>query len=161
MQKALKSNKCNICPRQCNVDRTKLAGFCMQTDKLKISKVMLHHYEEPCISGAESDKGSGAIFFAGCNLKCVFCQNYEISHLNKGEYKTIADLVGIVKQLEQAGALNINLVTPTHFTEQIIKALKINNFIERVYCTIKIDSLDKITAGLAKLVDAQDLDSCG
>lgn len=125
MQKDFQSNRCNICPRQCNVDRTKLAGFCMQTDKLKISKVMLHHYEEPCISGAESDKGSGAIFFTGCNLKCVFCQNYEISHLNKGEYKTIEDLVGIIKQLEQAGALNINLVTPTHYTEQIIETLNI------------------------------------
>lgn len=86
---------------------------------------MFHHYEEPCISGAENDKGSGAIFFAGCNLKCVFCQNYEISYFNKGKNISVKKLVSIIKHLEKAGALNINLVTPTHFTQQIIQALNI------------------------------------
>ena len=119
------SNLCNICPRACNVLRDKQVGFCNQTDKLRISKVMLHHYEEPCISGTENDKGSGAIFFAGCNLKCVFCQNYEISYFNKGKNISIKKLVKIFKRLERAGALNINFVTPTHFTNQIIEALKI------------------------------------
>lgn len=86
---------------------------------------MLHHFEEPCISGAENAKGSGAIFFAGCNLKCVFCQNYEISYYNKGKNISVKKLASIFKWLEHKGALNINLVTPTHFTAQIIEALKI------------------------------------
>ena len=86
---------------------------------------MLHKYEEPLISGGEKDKGSGAIFFAGCNLKCVYCQNFPISHKNKGKNISVAELANIFKDLERRGALNINLVTPTHFTMQIIEALKI------------------------------------
>ena len=117
--------KCNICPRNCKVDRLKNCGFCGQTEKLRISKVMFHHYEEPIISGKESDKGSGAIFFTGCNLKCVFCQNYPISHKNKGKNISVKKLVKIFKSLEKKGALNINLVTPSHFTNQIVEALKI------------------------------------
>ena len=80
--------KCEICPRNCNIDRKKQIGFCSQTEKVRISKVMFHHYEEPLISGDSNSKGSGAIFFTGCNLKCVFCQNNPISHKNKG--KTIS-----------------------------------------------------------------------
>lgn len=117
--------KCDICPRNCSIDRTKKHGFCGQSEKLRISKVMLHHYEEPIISGAENEKGSGAIFFTGCNLKCAFCQNYPISHKNKGRNTSIKKLVKIFKKLEKKGALNINLVTPTHFTNQIVEALKI------------------------------------
>ena len=117
--------KCEICPRACNVNRSKQKGFCNQTNKVRISKVMFHHYEEPIISGAENQKGSGAIFFTGCNLKCEFCQNYKISHKNKGKNITINKLVKIIKRLESKGALNINLVTPSHFTNQIIEALKI------------------------------------
>lgn len=117
--------KCDICPRACNINRKKQKGFCQQTDKVRISKVMFHHYEEPLISGQENSKGSGAIFFAGCNLKCVFCQNYPISHLNKGKSITIKKLVKIFKKLERKGAHNINLVTPSHFSMQIIEALKI------------------------------------
>lgn len=117
--------KCNICPRMCNVERKNSKGFCGLKEKLKISKIMFHHYEEPCISGNENDKGSGAIFFAGCNLKCVFCQNYPISHKHKGKTISIKRLAKIFKMFEKKGALNINLVTPTHFTNQIIQALKI------------------------------------
>ena len=116
---------CNICPRNCKVDRTKQKGYCGCTDLISISKIMLHHWEEPIISGGETAKGSGAIFFSGCNLKCVYCQNYEIS---AGESKNLAsakELANIFKKLELMGALNINLVTPTHFTKQIIEALKI------------------------------------
>ena len=116
---------CDICPRRCRVDRTKAAGFCQETEEIRISKVMLHKYEEPLISGGEKDKGSGAIFFAGCNLKCVYCQNFPISHKNKGKNISVDELVNIFKDLERKGALNINLVTPTHFTMQIIAALKI------------------------------------
>ena len=116
---------CNICPRNCLVDRKKQSGFCGQSDKVRISKVMFHHYEEPLISGEETSKGSGAIFFTGCNLKCVFCQNYPISHQNKGKNISIKKLANIFKKLEKKGALNINLVTPSHFTMQIIEAFKI------------------------------------
>lgn len=117
--------KCNLCPRQCNIDRNLKIGFCGQSNKIRISKVMLHHYEEPIISGNLRDNGSGAIFFAGCNLKCVFCQNYPISHKNKGKNIGVKTLVKIFKKLEKKGAYNINLVTPTHFTNQIIEAFKI------------------------------------
>ena len=116
---------CKICPRKCKIDREKQEGFCNQTDKLRISKVMFHHYEEPLISGEQNSKGSGAIFFTGCNLKCAFCQNYPISHNNKGKNITVKKLAKIMKKLEKKGALNINLVTPSHFTNQIIEALKI------------------------------------
>ena len=116
---------CDICPRSCRVDRAKAAGFCQETEEIRISKVMLHKYEEPLISGGEKDKGSGAIFFAGCNLKCVFCQNFPISHKNKGKNISVDELANIFKDLERKGALNINLVTPTHFTVKIIEALKV------------------------------------
>ena len=95
---------CNLCPRKCGADRTGgKIGFCGATDKVKIARSALHFWEEPCISG---DKGSGTVFFSHCTLKCVYCQNYKIS-------------------TENQGALNINLVTPTHFVPQIIEALKI------------------------------------
>ena len=117
--------KCEVCPRACKIDRNKQAGFCSQTEKIRISKVMFHHYEEPLISGDEKSKGSGAIFFTGCNLKCAFCQNYPISHRNKGKNISTKKLAQIFKRLEKKGALNINMVTPSHFTLQIMEALKI------------------------------------
>lgn len=114
---------CNNCPRKCNVDRKHYVGFCGVKEKVKISKVMMHKYEEPIISG---EKGkSGAIFFAGCNLKCVYCQNYPISKKLKGKYISIKKLARIFKRLESKGAYNINLVTPNHYVEQFISALKI------------------------------------
>ena len=116
---------CDVCPRNCKINRNKTIGFCGQTDKIKISKIMFHHYEEPLISGGEKTKGSGAIFFTGCNLKCTFCQNYPISHNNKGKTISTKKLAKIFKKLETKGALNINLVTPSHFSNQIIEALKI------------------------------------
>jgi len=116
---------CNICPRRCNINRDKQAGYCGQTNKLRISKVMLHHWEEPFISGEEQDIGSGAIFFSGCNLKCVYCQNEPISHGGVGKDYSVEELVQIIKDLEQNGALNINLVTPTHWANQIAEAFKI------------------------------------
>lgn len=118
--------KCCICPRECEIDRTKQVGFCGQSEKIRISKIMFHHYEEPLISGDEKSKGSGAIFFTGCNLKCAFCQNHPISHGNKGKNVTVKKLAKIFKKLEKKGALNINLVTPSHFSKQIIDALKIH-----------------------------------
>lgn len=112
---------CNVCPRNCNVNREIKKGFCKESS-LKINKVMVHHWEEPIISGT---KGSGTIFFSGCNLKCIFCQNYEISSFNNGIEISVENLVEIMKKLEEMGVHNINFVTPTHFTNEIIKALKI------------------------------------
>lgn len=116
------NNLCNICPRMCNANREISVGFCGCGNLSIISKVMLHHFEEPPISGTN---GSGAIFFGSCTLKCVYCQNYDISTESKGKPVSAKTLASIFKQLESAGAHNINLVTPTHFTKQIIEALKI------------------------------------
>lgn len=116
------SNYCNVCPRKCKVDRNSKLGFCGQSNTVKVAKVMLHQWEEPIISAGN---GSGAIFFSGCNLKCIYCQNYKISSLGEGKEISVETLANLFKQLEQSGAVNINLVTPTHFSTQIIEALKI------------------------------------
>ncbi|MBR6682507.1 MAG: radical SAM protein [Clostridia bacterium] len=114
---------CSICPRECNADRENgRLGFCLCDDKIKVAKVMLHHWEEPVISGKN---GSGAIFFSGCPLKCVFCQNQDISQRTKGESVSENELSDIMLDLQEKGAHNINLVTPTHFVPQIIKSLDI------------------------------------
>lgn len=113
---------CNICPRGCNINRETNVGYCGINDKIEISKVMLHYGEEPFLT--KDNKPSGAIFFAGCNLKCVYCQNYEISN-SRGKQISIETLVSLYKQLEDAGASNIDLVTPTHFSNLIIESLKI------------------------------------
>lgn len=112
---------CNICPRNCNIDRDNKVGFC-KSKNLKINSVKRHFYEEPIVCG---EKGCGAIFFSGCNLKCIFCQNSEISHNNKGEEISVTQLAEIFKKLDKSNVENINLVTPTHFTDEIIEALKI------------------------------------
>lgn len=122
-------NLCNICPRNCNVDRETSIGFCRGSNKVKITKVMLHFYEEPPISGEELNgqqpQGSGAIFFSNCTLKCCYCQNHEISSGGIGKEISTQTLADLFKQLENAGAYNINLVTPTHYTNEIIEALNI------------------------------------
>lgn len=116
------SENCKMCPRECNIPRNLSAGFCGQSDKIKISRAALHHWEEPCISGPG---GSGAVFFSGCTLKCVYCQNYELSKNNFGEEISKERLAEIFLELEAQGADNINLVTPTHFARGIIDALEI------------------------------------
>lgn len=116
------ADNCYICPRQCGVNRNEKKGFCGADNNVKINKVMLHKWEEPVISDGD---GSGAIFFSNCSLKCVFCQNYEISHLGSGQEITINQLAEIFKDLENKGANNINLVSPTHYTKQIMQALDI------------------------------------
>lgn len=121
----LKIMLCKECPRKCNVNRLNNLGFCSCPEKIILSKYMLHHWEEPIISGSESEAGSGAIFFGGCNLKCAYCQNEDISFSPRGEALTPKQLSEIFKILEAKGALNINLVTPTHYLEQIIQALNI------------------------------------
>lgn len=114
--------KCKLCPRRCGIDRENAKGFCGANSDIKIAKYCLFSYEEPCISGKG---GSGAVFFSGCSLKCVFCQNYEISSLNSGKEISITELAKIFKILEDQGADNINLVNPTHYVYQIVEALKI------------------------------------
>lgn len=115
-------NKCNLCPRKCNIDRTKQVGICGMKDKMIIARASLHMWEEPCISG---DTGSGTIFFTGCNLKCIFCQNHEISTKLIGQEVSIQDFANICLNLEKQGANNINLVTPTHFVPLIIEGIKL------------------------------------
>lgn len=114
--------KCNICPRNCNVDRSVSVGFCSMNDKVKIARAALHMWEEPCISG---ERGSGTVFFSGCNMKCVYCQNKDISTGGFGKEITVRQLAQTFLNLQSQGALNINLVTPTHYTLQIIQAVKL------------------------------------
>lgn len=121
MMNLLKS--CNLCPRNCKIDRlNNKIGFCKATDKLKVARAALHFWEEPCISG---EKGSGTVFFSNCTLRCVFCQNNDISQCSSGKEISIERLSEIFLELQDKGALNINLVTPTHYVPQIIEALKI------------------------------------
>ena len=113
--------KCRLCPRACGADRDKGAvGFCGETAAVRVARAALHKWEEPCISGRE---GSGTVFFTGCTLRCVYCQNHTISGGAVGEAVSIARLAEIFTELEAQGANNINLVTPTHFVPQIIRAL--------------------------------------
>ena len=114
---------CRICPRNCNVNR--LAGnkgFCRCDDKIKIALVSTHNFEEPCISGKN---GSGTIFFSNCNLRCIYCQNHEISQENVGKEVSVKRLSEIFLEQQERGVNNINLVTPTMYVYQIIEAIKI------------------------------------
>lgn len=112
---------CNLCPRKCNVDRTKDVGFCKSADTVRVARVGLHKWEEPCICYGN---GSGTIFFSGCNMKCVYCQNNEISSYNRGKDISVETLCYEMLRLCDMGACNINLVTPTHFADKIAKALE-------------------------------------
>ena len=114
--------KCNLCPRNCLVDRTKTLGYCKATDKVKVARSALHYYEEPSISG---NNGSGTIFFSNCNLKCCYCQNKEISTEGFGKEVSIERLSDMMLELEGKHANNINLVTPTHYVPSIIEAIKL------------------------------------
>lgn len=118
-----KLEKCNLCPRECKVNRIKgEQGFCKATNKLKISSAHPHFGEEPELVGRS---GSGTIFFTNCNLGCIFCQNYDISHLGNGEEITEEELAQSMLTLQKLGCHNINLVTPTHFVPQWVEALQV------------------------------------
>lgn len=118
---------CNVCPRSCKVDRKQSihekgrAGYCRSGMLPIVSRAALHHWEEPCISGT---RGAGTVFFAGCNLSCVYCQNYEISELMHGEEISVERLRQIYFELITQGAHNIDLVTLTHFTHAIFQSLR-------------------------------------
>ncbi|MCF7872939.1 MAG: radical SAM protein [Candidatus Omnitrophica bacterium] len=114
---------CTLCPRNCKVNRLKdEKGYCRQDKDLKVYSSFLHLGEEPPISGK---RGSGTIFFSGCSLRCVYCQNYKFSQLDSGKIVEEEKLAKIMLDLEKKGAQNINLVTPTHFLPQILAALRI------------------------------------
>ena len=135
---------CKICPVECGANRLEGVGAC-GVSGLRIAKYYLHPFEEPCIS---FKKGSGTIFFSGCNLRCAFCQNYEVSRAKRGKELTPAQLADIFKELEDMGAENLSLVTPSHFNAYLVAAFEIYRpQIPVVYNTgsyEKIESLQRI-----------------
>lgn len=139
-------SKCDICPRKCGINREKdELGFCQMKDKIKIARYSLHYWEEPIISG---ETGSGTIFFSGCNLKCIFCQNYKISNENMGKEISVERLKEICLELQNMGANNINLVTGTHFLplikEALILAKKEGLTIPIVYNTSSYENVESL-----------------
>ena len=136
--------KCNLCPRNCLVDRYKCTGYCKAKAKIKVALVSLHKWEEPFISGSN---GSGTIFFSNCNLRCIFCQNKKIRD-GYGKEISIKRFSEILLEQQSRGAHNINLVTPTHFTplikKGIIKAKKEGLNIPIVYNTSSYENIDTI-----------------
>ena len=115
-------NKCRLCPRNCSVNRNAgELGYCRAGVTIKAGRAALHQWEEPCLSGS---RGSGTVFFTYCTLQCVYCQNAQISQQTAGKEITVSRLAEIFLELQARGAHNINLVTPTHYTPQIIEALK-------------------------------------
>lgn len=115
---------CSICPRQCEAkrDETTGTGFCHMSAAPVVARAALHYGEEPCISGS---RGSGTVFFSGCTLRCCYCQNHIISHQNEGKRITVERLADIFRELEEAGAHNINLVNPSHYADSIRKAIEL------------------------------------
>lgn len=120
---------CSICPRKCNADRENSVGFCKSPAEFRLARAALHFWEEPCIS---CENGSGTVFFSGCNLKCVYCQNYEISIENKGIVVDDSRLIEIFKSLIEQGAENINLVNPTHYADRLA------NLFEKWHCPVPV-----------------------
>lgn len=118
----MEMTECRLCPRQCGVDRSKRTGYCGVSDRVKLARAALHFWEEPCISG---ERGSGTVFFSGCALKCIFCQNYQLSAGHFGKEVSIQRLAEIFLELQQQGAHNINLVTGGHYVPQIVQALEL------------------------------------
>jgi len=113
-------DQCNLCPRGCGIDRSTQVGFCQGSYKCKLARAALHFWEEPCISGT---RGSGTIFFSGCNLRCCYCQNYQISSEGRGKEISPERLAEIYWELQETGAHNINLVTATPHLPHVLKAL--------------------------------------
>jgi len=136
---------CNLCPRQCNVDRTSGCGYCKVGASFKIGRIMKHMWEEPCISG---DNGSGAIFFAGCNMGCIYCQNDKLSKGLVGKEYTADELVEEMLKLQDMGCNNINFVTPSHYADRlpelIVKAKDKGLTIPIVYNTSAYDSVETL-----------------
>ena len=139
---------CRLCPKECGADRKNgKTGTCGANDKIKIARASLHRWEEPCLSG---DNGSGTVFFSGCNMSCVYCQNSEISHKNKGIVITKERLLKIFFELKEQGAHNINLVTAGHFLPLVLdvvaEAKKQNLGIPFVYNTSGYEKKESLKA---------------
>ena len=115
---------CNLCPRECGAlrDENQGRGFCRLSSRVKVARIAPHMWEEPCISGKN---GSGAVFFSGCTMRCIFCQNYEISACNNGRFITVEELADEFRRLESLGVHNINLVSPTPYVDLIKSALDV------------------------------------
>ena len=119
--KGLTDSPCNLCPRECGAEWKKgKKGYCLEDDRIFLARAALHMWEEPCISG---ERGSGAVFFSGCNLRCIYCQNHEIAAGRRGKQVSVERMAEIFLELQEKGAANINLVTPDHYVLQIGKAL--------------------------------------
>jgi putative pyruvate formate lyase activating enzyme len=137
---------CNLCPRRCGANRNAgEPGFCGADSITEVASHTAHHGEEPPISGT---RGSGAIFFNHCTMRCVYCQNYPISQLNHGRDTSASDLAGMMLQLQRSGCHNINLVTPTHYVAQILEALALASAdgldVPIVYNTSGYESLETL-----------------
>ena len=111
---------CHLCPRNCRIDRNQKMGFCGESAVLRVARASLHMWEEPPLSG---EVGSGTVFFSGCNLGCIFCQNHKIAHWHRGKEISAERLAEIFLELQEKGAANINLVTAVHFVPHVIQAL--------------------------------------
>lgn len=123
MENRVMLETCTLCPRECNVNRLDgKKGYCKETAEVMVARAALHMWEEPCISG---EKGSGTVFFSGCPMGCVFCQNKNIASGAIGKQISIERLAEIFLELQQKGAANINLVTPTHYIVAIVEAIKL------------------------------------
>ena len=134
---------CTLCPRNCNVDRQLQKGYC-GVGQIAVSRIAPHAWEEPCISGK---KGSGTIFFAGCNLRCRFCQNYDITVQPHGVSVTAEELADIFLYVQSLGVANINLVTASHFADKVAKALRLAKphlTIPVVYNTSSYEKVDTL-----------------
>lgn len=112
--------RCNLCPRHCDADREIKVGYCGESNSVRLARAALHMWEEPCISG---ENGSGAVFFTGCALRCIFCQNNKIADGSIGKKVSIDGLAKTFLQLQDQNAANINLVTASHFIPQVVEAL--------------------------------------
>lgn len=134
--------KCELCPRKCSVDRKVNKGFCRAGSEITLGRADLHFWEEPCISGYG---GSGTVFFSGCNMGCVFCQNMELSRGRIGKEVTVDRLRAIFYELLDKGADNINLVTPTHFIPEIARALSAEKLpVPVVYNTSSYEEVESL-----------------
>lgn len=119
----LSDSPCNLCPRECMAEREKgQKGYCLSDNRIFVARAGLHMWEEPCISGSQ---GFGTVFFSGCNLRCVYCQNYEIARGQRGKQLSIEELSETFLALQEKGAANINLVTPDHYMLQIVEAVRV------------------------------------
>lgn len=117
----MEQNKCVLCPRNCYADRSVQRGYCGESEKIRIARAAPHMWEEPPISGTN---GSGTVFFSGCNLRCIYCQNHEIAVSHLGYNVTADELIGAFLDLQAQGVHNINLVTAGHFAKQLIPILQ-------------------------------------